>query len=593
MIEYNCFNCKQKLLAPPDRAGKKTMCPKCLRPLVIPDPSEYFEEEIAEAPHNPVVDLEIAPYSEMHPEDDVLFDDAHAVTPEEPSSVFASPTSTPTNISHPPSRASVSSDSTIVREDQLPPSPKPRSSPQLPAGMPGSGRMVPPTPKTQRTSAPETMPEPRLEPRQDPRFEPTRRSGSVPSASATRSPAYAAAPSPGIGTMGSVASPTGTPAPMGMRTLPTRLPRHETGMVSLSPTGLANVDINAELTAALTMRMKPPPDPPADLALSTGGWLLLSATAVFFWLGGVFYSAWLLPFVAVIGALMLAFGYLWSGYLAGRNNVGRGFLTLMPPVTLWRIFHSFGDNGFRPLRFALTGALFIALYFVGYPARAVLGVINAKFDYQRPELVSERASMFARVKRCAEENLTSDLSVELGRLVMPEYRDEITPAEKPEFVAFLKELSVKGATADIRMRSITALLAWAPDEARGPVLNGLRTGGSSERQRCLELASRWPDAEMALAVAELTNSRSECASAKEALFKFPAEIAEAGLIPLLKTDNQSQILQLTDMLEQVGGEKSIAALQALSKSPDHLNLQDMFTQQIAAITKRLKATKPK
>ena len=45
MFSYPCPFCSQRLLAAPERAGKRTICPKCLRPFPIPDPDE--EDDLA------------------------------------------------------------------------------------------------------------------------------------------------------------------------------------------------------------------------------------------------------------------------------------------------------------------------------------------------------------------------------------------------------------------------------------------------------------------------------------------------------------------------------------------------------------------
>src|SRR5437764_9524001 len=38
MFAYPCPFCAQRLLAAPERAGQRTICPKCLKPIVIPRP---------------------------------------------------------------------------------------------------------------------------------------------------------------------------------------------------------------------------------------------------------------------------------------------------------------------------------------------------------------------------------------------------------------------------------------------------------------------------------------------------------------------------------------------------------------------------
>src|SRR3954469_18515523 len=36
MFSYSCPSCSQRLLAPTEKAGSRTICPKCLKPLTVP-----------------------------------------------------------------------------------------------------------------------------------------------------------------------------------------------------------------------------------------------------------------------------------------------------------------------------------------------------------------------------------------------------------------------------------------------------------------------------------------------------------------------------------------------------------------------------
>src|SRR5262249_38797215 len=45
MFAYPCPFCQQRLLASPERVGQRTICPKCLKPIVIPRPEGAPVEE--------------------------------------------------------------------------------------------------------------------------------------------------------------------------------------------------------------------------------------------------------------------------------------------------------------------------------------------------------------------------------------------------------------------------------------------------------------------------------------------------------------------------------------------------------------------
>src|SRR5581483_2979465 len=72
------------------------------------------------------------------------------------------------------------------------------------------------------------------------------------------------------------------PRPTGLATLTPPPGRREAGPVGFDePLHLrSQMDIAAELTAVLTTRMKPPPEPPRDLKPSTAIWLLATGIAV-------------------------------------------------------------------------------------------------------------------------------------------------------------------------------------------------------------------------------------------------------------------------------------------------------------------------
>ena len=242
------------------------------------------------------------------------------------------------------------------------------------------------------------------------------------------------------------------------------------------PTGLASVDIAAELTAALTMRMKPPPDPPADLNLSTGGWLLMSVVGGFTWLVAIFSDERLLPFVAVLGTFLLAFGYFWAAYLAGLHNWVRGVVTLLPPVALWRICLPFGDNGYRPLRFVLTGALFLALYWVGPLASAALQPVWAMLEIARPERSNTVViSPADRLKTAVQSNQPENVISLLADFASPDLIAATSADEKTALIAEIKKLTRTDETdrSEVRVNAINTLAMWSPKETRLAVLVAL------------------------------------------------------------------------------------------------------------------------
>ena len=385
--------------------------------------------------------------------------------------------------------------------------------------------------------------------------------------------------------------PTGVPPDPrdSPRPAPARLPRHETGTVSLVPTGLAGVDINAELTANLTMRMKPPPEPAPDLALSTGGLLLTCAAAAALWVAGVLAYPRLLPLVAVVGALLLAFGFLWAAYLAGRVNPRSGLLALLPPVALWRIWMPFGDNRHGPLRFALSGALVLALAAAGGPARDGVASGLAALDFERAPPASSRDTLPTRLAAAAADRQSDASLAEMVNLANPEYRAELTPGDTPKLVEALKVLARPEtcARADIRLKATAALLEWSEADGRAALLRGIQSPELTERRGAMALAPKWADDAIALAVARRLAFRAEESNARDALAQMPPLLVETALLPVLNPEDTIGLLTVAEMLERVGGPRALAALTALAKSADSPMIRDELTRHADALRARL------
>ena len=603
MFPYSCPFCSQRLLALPDRVGQRTICPKCLRPLTIPRPEHAGDDpdddpdidldalppphgyvpEPAEfslsssLPHEDGMDGDELDHDQLHREHEQSHHDELIETQfADPSRHGRAPADDEVDLS-------LSEATAIPVELKLAP---PARTPPLPrSSSPPTVKMAP---------RPERSPDPTLRP---PLHAPTpvsptgvaglRPLSPLPPRVTTLPQGTPGAASPGRPNGLLIGAPIETPDLP--RPAPARLPRHETGMVSLVPTGMAGVDINAELTANLTMRMKPPPEPAADLALTTGGWLLTSAAAAVLWMVGVFFHPGLMPFVAVLGALMLAFGFFWAAYLAGRTSPTRGLLTLLPPVALWRIWQPFGDNLHRPLRFVLTGALALALSVVGGPAHQGIEAGLATLDFERPPAPAARENLAARLTAAAADRKSDAALVELVNLANPEYRAELSAEDTPAIVAALKVLTRPEACArpDVRLKATATLLEWSEPDGRTALLRALRSNELSERRGGMALAPKWADDDIAVAVAARLAFRSEESNARDALALMPPARAETGLLAVLTAEDAVGLLTVAEILERVGGQRAVDALTGLSRTADNPLVRDELTRHAEAVRKRL------
>jgi hypothetical protein len=146
------------------------------------------------------------------------------------------------------------------------------------------------------------------------------------------------------------------------------LPKPHDGRVMFDAAGLFGGDAVAQLSAAISMRMAPPPLPTTDRTYAVIGWVAGTLVGLGVWVLGVWQAGGWLPYVAVVGGSLAAFGLLWRAYLSGRGGSwAGGLLTLLPPVCLVQLVRPVDGYGLRPLWFVLSGLGLFGLYVVGQP----------------------------------------------------------------------------------------------------------------------------------------------------------------------------------------------------------------------------------
>lgn len=153
-------------------------------------------------------------------------------------------------------------------------------------------------------------------------------------------------------------------------TRPIRRPSEQDGRVAFDPSGLFAGDAVAQLSAAISMRMAPPPPPTTDRTYATIGWVVGTLVGLGVWVLGVWQAVNWLPYVALVGGAMALFGLLWRAYLCGRGGSWvSGLITLLPPVCLVQLVRPVAGVGLRPLWFVLSGLGLFALFLVGTPTK--------------------------------------------------------------------------------------------------------------------------------------------------------------------------------------------------------------------------------
>jgi hypothetical protein len=361
----------------------------------------------------------------------------------------------------------------------------------------------------------------------------------------------------------------------------------------------AGADLAAELSAALTLRMKPPPEPDPELMLTTLAGVGLAVLALVLWVAGILYDPTTLPFVALIGVLLISVGYLWGAYTA--RGLGKLLLTLAAAAAVaaglvwviqrqvnaaWADLPSnllpalalpgvsvlcalpLGVTRFRPLRFILAGEVLVLLFVVSPAARSA---VQKGFDYLQPvpPAVPAPVSPAERVRGLAERKSADALLAELAELADPGRVKKADPTDRLELPTELARLCDPATEprAEVRAAALAALAAWKPEATRPAVLAAVKSTDPGERRLGLQLAGRWADTEMAAAVAARLSDRQEWADAQKALKAMGGSAAEGAVLPLIRTEERGDtLLLLMELLEAVGGPKGLAALRLVEQT---------------------------
>lgn len=357
----------------------------------------------------------------------------------------------------------------------------------------------------------------------------------------------------------------------------------DSGRVILNPTGLFAVDMAAELSAAISMRMAPPPEPMADRRLTLAAWLTGTLVAAAAWLVAVVTAPELFPFVALIGCAMAAFGYLWRAYLAGRQQPMNGLVTLLPPVAAVRLFTPTESHGLRPLRFTLTGAVLLGLFVLGPAVRAVS---EEKFGVRVEPATTEVPSPVSNLHKAVAAKKYADAVVELQRFPG---KDVIPEDQRAGVVADLLTLST-AEKGEVRAAALTTLAEFAPTECKAAVKAGLKSSDDDERRAACKVADRVLGAEAADALAERLTDRGDRPDAKAALLRL-GNVAELAVLPLLKSDREPVAMAACEVLERIGGTKAEAELRALADAAKSRAVRQEASQAAEAVADRLRKSK--
>jgi hypothetical protein len=170
------------------------------------------------------------------------------------------------------------------------------------------------------------------------------------------------------------------------------------------------------------------------------------------WVLGVWQAVNWLPYVALVGAAMAAFGVLWRAYLSGRNGSWvNGLITFLPPVCLVQLVRPVAGVGLRPLWFVLSGLGLFGLFIVGTPTKKW---VDDKFDVPSTALTStppaaDLEATAGRLETKAEREEAKAALVKAGATAEPAVRKLLTAKGDSTVMAACDVLAEIGTTETV------------------------------------------------------------------------------------------------------------------------------------------------
>jgi len=347
------------------------------------------------------------------------------------------------------------------------------------------------------------------------------------------------------------------------------------GMVNLTPTGMFSVDMAAQLTATLSMRMAPPPENSSERRVTTAAWVLVTVSAILVWLAGVFVKPEWFICVALLGGALIVFGYAWRAYLAGRNGrTLQGFATLLPPVNAIAQFKSNEEHGHRPLRFVLAGLAILGLFYLGKDSHAAA---EAAFKHVQPSLPPVLPSgIAATIREFSEQQKDDQLLRYVRELPYSMAYRNAGAQEKAEVAEQLLKLT-QSTRQELREVAYATLVECSPEDARKAILGALRSSNTRDLGTALAYADRVASPEIATAVVEKIGDPQVGDQAENTVRRI-GSMAEPALTAQLWADRSQVSLAACTLLGDVGTAKAIKPLQRLKETTESEPLKNAAKQ---------------
>jgi hypothetical protein len=353
-------------------------------------------------------------------------------------------------------------------------------------------------------------------------------------------------------------------------------------------------DIAVALTAALTARMKPRATPRRDLRPSTAAWMMLTGLAAVFLLLAVFSKPSYRWMAVAVGVVELVAAQAWITYLVYRREPRRVLLCAVPGGAL-HFLCQYKYAKYRPLRFAVTGAVIVAVAIVAPVLHASVRSLVHGTDPE-PVVASDPAAMskLEQLRTYRERQAYDPLMNLLEVLAKTDPLLSQDAKDRAELSAELRALC-EHVDIGVRRRAMAAYARWDPTGAREVCLRAVGSASAEEREEALKLLPYWKDDDSARAVQLLIGRPGpvETSRAKAALEEIGGPPAEgAAVILLTRASDQATKLTALSILEKVGRPNVAKSLRAYASASDDAAVRARALVAAEAIDARTRISAP-
>jgi len=339
----------------------------------------------------------------------------------------------------------------------------------------------------------------------------------------------------------------------------------KSGHVFFEHAGFNDIDYAVELSAAISMRMEPPPEPPSDLRLTTGAWVIAIIAIVIASIALILYSPSFFAYLTLIGATLVAFGYIWRVYIGSRRgNWKQGILSAIPIVTLVKLFQRTEYHGYRPLVFVLTGLAACGFAAVGAPCRD--WVHRAMGTEPNPVVYETEESKLSKMQSLIKYHKHNQLAVMLHEFADPSSLEQMAESDQSALRIEILAL-LEGPQAEVRAAALHAAVTWAPDVASETIFRWLSPSNDANYRAALSLAHVCKNPEVTPRLCESLCEFDRRSPAKTALIKC-GDRAETAVLKLLNSQDELLVLAACEILSHIGTLQSLEMVTNLAKTTD-------------------------